>query len=413
MKCKVGDLVNIVSGYAFKSKDYTEEGIPVIKIKNIVPPSIDYKDTNKISVSNLGKYEKWVLSYNDILISLTGSNVNQIASAVGKVGRVKTKEKLLLNQRVGKFENISPNELDIDYFYYWISRFDIQYKLASSATGSANQANISPNQIKDLEIELPSIEIQRKVSNILKSLDSKIELNNQMIDTLEEMASTLFKRWFVDFEFPDENGNPYKSSGGKMIDSELGEIPEGWEIGCLSTILYKVNQRFKKDLDNEKYYTPIDQLPMKKITFSNYKSREDAKSSLIKYKENDILLGAMRVYFHRVCLAPFDGITRTTTMVLRPISMNYLFYCLMVVNSENFISFASNTSKGSTIPYAVWEGTLENYELLIPKNNIVRKFNQIIENNFLYARELCLESDRLSELRNTLLPKLLSGEIEL
>lgn len=102
--------------------------------------------------------------------------------------------------------------------------------------------------MRNYTFKLPSENHQLLVSKILSSLDSKIELNNQIISNLEELASTLFKRWFVDFEFPDENGNPYKSSGGKMVDSELGEIPEGWEITELKSIVDVVDNRGKRHL---------------------------------------------------------------------------------------------------------------------------------------------------------------------
>ncbi|MFW3577512.1 restriction endonuclease subunit S [Vagococcus fluvialis] len=411
MKCKVGDLVNIVSGYAFKSKDYTEEGIPVIKIKNIVPPSIDYKDTNKISVSNLGKYEKWVLSYNDILISLTGSNVNQIASAVGKVGRVKTKEKLLLNQRVGKFENISPDELDIDYFYYWISRFDIQYKLASSATGSANQANISPKQIKDLEIELPSIEIQRKVSNILKSLDSKIELNNQMIDILEEIASTLFKRWFVDFEFPDENGNPYKSSGGKMIDSELGEIPDGWEIKRLSEIANYKNglamQKFRP-LENE------DSLPVLKIKELNqgYTDRNSDRCSIdinedVKIYDGDIIFSWSGTLIVDIWTGGNAGLNQHLFKVTSEKYPKWFYYLWTKFYLNKFIAIAKD--KATTMGHIKRQHLNESI-VCIPKD--FEPLNQTLEGIINKVENLGKSNRDLEQTRDLLLPKLLSGEIE-
>src|SRR5699024_8577850 len=102
-----------------------------------------------------------------------------------------------------------------------------QYK--SMSTGTA-QPQLPIKDIKKLELIVPPLEEQEKIANILSSLDDKIELNNDMNKTLEEMAQSIFKRWFVDFEFPNEDGEPYKSSGGEMVDSELGMIPKGWEV---------------------------------------------------------------------------------------------------------------------------------------------------------------------------------------
>lgn len=122
------------------------------------------------------------------------------------------------------------------YLYYISISDELRNTVIKSMTGTSGRQRAQKESVLDFEIELPSISIQKKVLSILDSIDSKIEVNNQIISNLEELASTLFKQWFVDFEFPDENGNPYKSSGGKMVDSELGKIPEGWEVTNLEEI---------------------------------------------------------------------------------------------------------------------------------------------------------------------------------
>lgn len=146
--------------------------------------------------------------------------------------------------------------LDNKYLYYNLSS---RYKeLRALSDSSSIRGSITTKMLKQLNIKIPKIKYQKKVVNILWNLDSKIELNNQIISNLEELASTLFKRWFVDFEFPDENGNPYKSSGGKMVDSELGEIPEGWKIIDLKSIVDVVDNRGKTPpLEKDKTDFPI------------------------------------------------------------------------------------------------------------------------------------------------------------
>src|SRR5699024_3148209 len=119
---------------------------------------------------------------------------------------------------------------DNDYFYYYLKSKLGQHKLKSILSGSA-QPKFNKTDFKNLEIEVPDEYNQHKIGKSLKIIDSKIEINKKIIANLEELSQTLFKRWFVDFEFPDANGNPYKSSGGEMVDSELGEMPRGWAIG--------------------------------------------------------------------------------------------------------------------------------------------------------------------------------------
>lgn len=131
-----------------------------------------------------------------------------------------------------KKDIVNPN-----YLYAYLTQRRITDYLQIIAENSTSAyPSIKPSVIANLDIELPSMEKQNSIGEFSKSLENKIKLNNQIISTLEELASTLFKRWFVDYEFPDENGNPYKSSGGKMIESELGDIPEVWEVLNLADV---------------------------------------------------------------------------------------------------------------------------------------------------------------------------------
>lgn len=238
---KVGKYIGVQNGYAFKSGDFSSTGIPVVKIKNIVPPNVCLEDAECIDIEVPEKLRSYLVGKGDVLISMTGSGYNQISSAVGKVGRYHHDENSLLNQRVGKLYSLDEEVLSDDYLYFFFSQKWVRYELTLNAGGSANQANISPSQIGDLEWILPDVEEQRTIAEILSSLDEKIELNSKQNRTLEAIAQTLFKRWFVEFEFPDQNGKPYKSSGGAMQASELGEIPMGWEVKPLDQIAEYLN----------------------------------------------------------------------------------------------------------------------------------------------------------------------------
>jgi len=159
-------------------------------------------------------------------------------------------------------------------------------------------------------------------------------------------------------------------------------------------------------------YYPIDTLPMNYLILKDCKLNEEAKSSLIEFSKYDILLGAMRVYFHRVCLASNDGITRNTTFVFEPKFKEYLYYALLLIDKDEFIDYANRTSKGTTMPYAVWEA-LEEYEIYLPELKEVKTFNDMMHPIFekMIANEK--ENQVLMRLRNTLLPKLMNGEIDL
>ncbi|ARQ07757.1 Type I restriction modification DNA specificity domain protein [Macrococcoides canis] len=302
------------------------------------------------------------------------------------------------------------NIVDSKYLFYNLST---RYKeLRHISDSSSSRGSLTTKVLKELKINLPNITTQKKISKLIYGIDLKILTNTKIIDNLEQLSQTLFKRWFIDFEFPNEEGQPYKSSGGKMVESELGEIPEGWEIKKLGTIVSNKREKYKKE---EKLpYVPINELPMKKMLFYNFLPAEQAKSSLIKFNKNDILIGNMRVYFHRVCLAPFEGVTRTTTFVLKPLTSLFRNYILLNLFTEKFVDFANQTSKGTTIPYAVWENGCENFKVIFPNDeSILKKFNDVVDETILKSLLILEEIDKLEQLRDTLLPKLLSGEIEI
>ncbi|HJG38305.1 MAG TPA: restriction endonuclease subunit S [Staphylococcus saprophyticus] len=404
----------------YKLKDIAHINQETLK-KDSFPNSFLYLDTKNLTSGKFGELAYFdsmkdkvpsnarrVVKENDILISTVRPNQRHYGFI--------TKDQKSYIVSVG-FAVITPEETKVNpYFLYkYLTLENITHYLQSIAENSASAyPAIKPSVLSELSINLPDITIQYYISKLLRSLDDKINLNEQIIANLEELSQTLFKRWFVDFEFPDENGNPYKSNGGEMIDSELGMVPKGWNFEKLKLLIENIKDNIRtKSLSQEDRYVPIDLIPKRKLTFYDYKSSNEAKSSLIKFKKNDILLGSMRVYFHRVSLAPFDGITRNTVFTLRPRDERYLYYLLNAINKDDFIQYAANNSKGSTMPYAVWDGILDEVTVLNPPLQYLIEFNSIVQKYFDISIILLKQNRQLEDLRDTLLPKLMSGEIEI
>lgn len=408
-KVKLGDVAEVLSGYAFKTKDFVEEGIPVVKIKNIVPPVVDISDTQYVSEELYKEKTKYSLEYNDILISMTGSHINQLASAVGKIGRVKlVDQKLLLNQRVGKLYVKDSERCDQEYLYYFLTQDNIRYDLAASAGGSANQANISPQNIRDIDILLPQLEEQKAIANILLSLDKKIELNNQMNKTLEEMAQALFKRWFIDFEFPNEDGEPYKSSGGEMVESELGMIPKGWKVGSLGDIANIImGQSPKGSSYNEEGVGEVfyqgraefgTRFPKRRLYTSEPKRMANKGDILMSVRAP---VGDLNVAHEKCCIG----------RGLSAIQSKYGYKSFMLYIMFNLEKQLNIFNGEGTVFGSINKDGLNNLKIIIPSEERIKEFEKIvskmdlnIENNY---DEVC----NLQQLRDTLLPKLMSGEI--
>lgn len=326
-------------------------------------------------------------SYDDDVILLAGNNANGIFH---------------INRFNGKFDAyqrtyiIKPkfDVIDIDYLYYYL-KFKLNF-LRSQSIGSATKYLTKPI-LDNLEIYSPKSKRKETIiSSILKILDKKIELNKRIIANLEELSQTLFKRWFVDFEFPDENGNPYKSSGGEMIDSELGEIPSGWKVDELGNyIKIKSGKRPKNKVDKKDIENVVPIIGASKIM---------GYTNDYLYNEKIIIIG--RVGTHGV-IQRFSTRTWPSDNTFVIIS-DFESIIYQVLKSIDYISL----NRGSTQPL-LSQKDIKNTKVAMPTNETLLSTYQKENNHILKMMDQKnIENQKLTQLRDTLLPKLMSGEIE-
>ena len=282
---------------------------------------------------------------------------------------------------------------DSEFLYYVLSN-DSFFDYSMATSKGTKMPRGDKKSIMNYEVPYFDINIQIKIASILKSIDEKIEMNNAINNNLEQQARSLFKSWFVDF---DPFGNTMSAD---------------WKNGKLKDILKLKRQSIKAGENTTLPYLPIDVIPMRTFALIDFKPNAEAQSSLITFDKNDIIIGAMRVYFHRVVLAPCDGITRTTCFTLAPYNNEYLSFALLCCDQESSIDYAQSTSKGSTMPYAIWEGGLGDMEIIIPTPEIAKKFNEIVLPMLRQIQNSYFENKRLREIRDALLPRLMSGELD-
>jgi type I restriction enzyme M protein len=232
-----------------------------------------------------------------------------------------------------------------------------------------------------LEVQKKSLELDDKIKSNFKKYnytlkDSQFLLISNSI--IQDIMMTLFKFWFLDYNFPNENDKPYLKNGGKMIETKIGSIPKGWRLGFFGDVAIDVSIPVRPE-DKKRFdkYISLEDIPRKQIFINRYSSIKTVNSSMIEFRKGDILFGSMRPYFHKVCIAPFDGITRTTTFVIRPKEVEYQLSLLLLCFQKYTIDFADYTSEGSTIPYAVFE-TLQRMPIVIPPKAIASKFQTLI-----------------------------------
>jgi len=305
------------------------------------------------------------------------------------------------------------------YLYYTLKTFD----LASLNVGSA-VPSLTTEVLNEVLVTIHNLPTQTAIAEILSSLDDKIELNNKINQELENLAQTLFKRWFIDFEFPNENGEPYKSSGGEMLDSELGEIPKGWDVKSLEDIAELVRgiSYRKHELVSKENGVPF--VNLKCFALDGTFRQDGLKYFSGKFKDshviqsNDILVAVTDLTQDRLVIGlPIVwqnedfALPSLDVCIIRPhqkILKDFLFY---EFKTHRYKSRIIEFANGSTVLHLSVKG-LETYGIELPLNDLLIQWSEIVNPILKSIGENTKENEKLSKLRDALLTKLISGELE-
>ena len=393
----LGDYIDILSGFAFKTKDFNYCGVPVIKIKNICPPYVCLNDLSYVTTELADKQNKFELKFNDVLIAMTGSHINRWESSVGRVARVRFRNRALLNQRVGKVVAKPDVDVCIDYIYYFLSQDKIRTELASKATGSANQANISPTHIKEIILDYVNVETQIKISHILSAYDNLIENNQKQIKLLEEAAQRLYKEWFIDLQFP----------GHENVEFVDG-IPIDWQKGTLETFVDVIMGQspksifYNQDGEGIAFHQGVGSYGDRFVIDSIY------STSITRIAEAGSILFSVRAPVGRL------NITKNRIIIGRGLAalkqknnyQSFLFYML----KEFF--FRDNIVGNGSIFASITKNELLSLSFILPNEKLIKRFNDVAVSIDKKIEYLDIQIALLTEARDRLLPKLISGEIE-
>ena len=344
---------------------------------------------------------KWIPE-NSVIIAMYGATAGKVA--INKIP-------LTTNQACC---NLIINELKADYrfvYYNILSRFS---SIANMAVGGAQQ-NLNAGMIKDLNISTPPLPTQIAIAEILSSLDDKFELNNKINQELENLAQTLFKQWFIDFEFPNENGEPYKSSGGEMVESELGEIPKGWDVKRLET-LAKISLGGTPSRNNGDYWNGNiawvnsgainENYILNPIELITQEGLENSSTKLIP--KNSTLIAITGATLGQVSYSLIEACYNQSVISLTPTDNTKEFIHLLV---NSIIPELINHQTGGAQQH-INKGNVETFEVIFPPENTLKRFKEILTDLYLKIECNVKENQQLTNLRDTILPKLISGELE-
>ena len=303
-------------------------------------------------------------------------------------------QKALHRVRVGK-------ELDARYLLYFLIHIGETQEIRQYYTGGATIKHLPAAALNRVVIRYPSYDTQGRIAGVLSAYDKLIENNRKQIKLLEEAAQRLYKEWFVDLRFPGHETTPIRNG-----------IPEGWKRTTVGKICELIRDSSRPDDRNEStMYIGLEHMPKNSICLNMYGDVSSVTGSKLNFRKNDILFGKIRPYFHKVGFAQCNGVTSTDTLVMRA-KPNCFGLLLEIVSSDAYVAYATATSKtGTKMPRADWNA-MSAYELLEPSARVLAQFDGFVKQ---ITDEIMNLSDQIvaaREARDRLLPKLMSGEIE-
>lgn len=399
----LGDLCEISSSKRIFAKEYQSDGVPFYRGKEIIAKQKGNAISNELFISR-NRYEEIKAKYG------VPQQRELLLTSVGTLGVpyvIKEEEFYFKDGNLTWFRHF--NGLDVEYLYYWFLSPYGKNEINTKAIGSTQKA-LTIDSLSKFDIKIPAnLDDQRRIASILSSLDRKIELNNKINADLEEMAQAIFKNWFVDFE-------PFKD--GKFVDSELGMIPEGWKVGRLDEIADVVGGSTPSKAKPE-YYTQKGIAWLTPKDLSNhpavYTSRgeiditeEGYNSTSTKLMPKGTILFTSRAPIGYISIAQNDICTNQGFKSLVPKKAGTCFlYCFLKYVTPEI----ENKSTGSTFKEA--SGSLmKSLQVIMPEQKVFEDFETIVSPLFARIESLEKENSRLSLLRDTLLPRLMSGELE-
>lgn len=395
---EVADVQTGPFGSQLHKENYVNKGTPIVTVEHLGNKWFTSQNLPMVSDEDKLRLAKYCSQEGDVIFSRVGS-VDR-CSYVSKEysGWLFSGRCLRVRPRSG----INP-----EYLYYFLTNEGTKQYIRNIAVG-ATMPSINTKLLNEVPITIPSLDDQHRIASILSSLDRKIELNNKINADLEEMAQAIFKNWFVDFE-------PFKD--GKFVDSELGMIPEGWKVGCLGDMGAVVCGKTPSK-SNSNYYggdIPFIKIPDMhgNVFVENSEDRLTEEGSLSQIKKLIPPYSLMVSCIATVGLVSINTKPSHTNQQINtviPHNKSALFYLYQhIKNNEEFLK---NMGRGGTTTLNVNTKSFSNIRLLIPSEIALEQFHGIVEGLFKKIEQNLHESRTLSLLRDTLLPRLMSGELE-
>ncbi len=367
--------------------------------------------------------ERKKLRAGDVLIETAGGTKDQSTGRcmLMKQRHLESAELPLICASFSRFVRFDNRRVEPEFMYWWLQDMHASGEMEAHQVQHTGVARFQFTRFTEsVSVLLPPLTEQRAIAYILGTLDSKIELNRRMTETLEAMARALFKSWFVNFD-PVRAKAEGRDPGlpkpladlfpARFVDSELGEIPEGWEVGTLGDVAQHPRRVVQPEqIDPETVYIALEHMPKRCVALSDWGTGDGLESNKFEFKRGEILFGKLRPYFHKVGVAPSEGVCSTDIVVITPKEEAWFGFVLGHVSSVEFVDYTDAGSTGTKMPRTSWTD-MARFELPLPPKSVGEAFTEALRPTVDRIISSIHESRTVAALRETLLPKLISGEL--
>ena len=399
--CKLGDLLEVKHGFAFLGEHFGSTGTHVVLTPGNFLEQGGFKEhADKAKWYGGPIPEDYVLNRGDLIIAMT----EQAEGLLGSSAIIPRSGVYLHNQRLGLVQIRDQENTDQHFVYYLFNTKPVRQQIRGSASGTKIR-HTAPSRIANVKVSVPPLPVQRRIAGILSAYDELIENSQRRIKILESMARALYREWFIHFRFPGHEAVP-------LIPSPLGKIPQGWEVRKLDEIAEEMRRNVPKGtLEDPAPFVGLEHIPRRSLALNAWESTTELGSNKLEFKKGEVLFGKIRPYFHKVSVAPFDGLCSADTIVIRSRRPDHYAIVVGCVSSDEFVSLATATSNGSKMPRASWS-VLAEHQIALPPSTVAHQFSAIIEPAIAQMQTLVFQNQNLRRTRDLLLPRLLSGQID-
>ncbi len=410
-------ILQIGDGHRAKHSELGGSGLPFLRSAHVRDSHVDFDGIEHFEASLTTRLANKTSRTGDTIVTTKGNSTGRTAFVESWMPT------FVYSPHLSFWRSLDVGLLVPRFLRYWSRGEEFREQLDGMKASTDMAPYLSLEDQRSLRITLPDASCQRAIASVLGALDDKIEVNRKISHTLESIAMALFRSWFVDFDpvvAKSEGRAPFGMSADvaalfpdRFMESELGRIPRDWKAGTLAEVATNTRAAWKPhEARDSEPYVGLEHIPRRSLSLSSWSFSENASSGKTRFRRGAVLFGKLRPYFHKVAIAPCDGICSTDILAIEPKAAEFSAFVTASLFSDDVIAHADACSEGTKMPRVKWRD-LGAFQLPIPDSRVAAAFSSLIAPSLWSIPSRVHESCTLAALRDALLEPLLSGTLRI